>query len=380
MQFSKIIGQQKMIGRFINTVKTERISHAQLLHGPEGSGKLELAIAYAQYVSCTNKSETDSCGTCPSCNKYEKLIHPDLHFVYPVVRTKKFNKPVSDNFSDGWRSFILEHKKHRLNVWLDLIGTEGGQAGIFAHESSEIIRKLNLKTFEAEYKIMIIWLPEKMNLSSANKLLKMIEEPPMKTLFLLVSDYPEQIINTIRSRSQFVKIPGIENESLSKKIAETYQLEKNELIRIAKLANGNYFKALDVLEESENEKYNLNLFVKLMRLSFAAKIIELTQWVDEISNTGRERQKNFLNYSLKMFRENFILNNSPAEKEKLNQFTTNEENFSLKFSTFIHQNNIFDIYKEINKAHLHIERNGMDKIIFLDLALKLVKLLRRKAA
>ena len=369
-----------MIERFINTVKTGRISHAQLLHGPEGSGKLELAIAYAQYVSCTNKSDADSCGTCPSCNKYEKLIHPDLHFVYPVIKTEKFKNPVSDNFSNEWRSFILDHKQHRLNEWLGIIGTEGRKVGIFAHESSEIIRKLNLKTFEAEYKIMIIWLPEKMNLTSANKLLKMIEEPPMKTLFLLVSDYPEQIINTIRSRSQFVKIPKIDNESLSKKVAETYQLEKNELNRIIKLANGDYFKVLDVIEESDNEKYHFKLFIELMRLSFAAKIIDLTKWVDEISSLGRERQKNFLNYSLKMFRENFILNISPSEKEKLNQFTTDEENFSLKFSTFIHQNNIFDIYEEINKAHLHIERNGMDKIIFLDLALKLVKLLRRKAA
>ena len=369
-----------MIKRFINTVNTGRISHAQLLHGSEGAGKLELAIAYAQYVSCTNKSETDSCGTCPSCNKYEKLIHPDLHFVYPVVRTKKFNKPISDNFSNEWRKFILEHKKHRLDEWLDVVGSEGGQAGIFAHESSEIIRKLNLKTFEAEYKIMIIWLPEKMNASSANKLLKMIEEPPMKTLFLLISDYPEQIINTIRSRSQFVKIPKIDNESLSKHIAETYQIEKTELNRITKLANGNYFKALDVLEESDNEKYNFKLFIELMRLSYSAKIIDLTKWVDEISTLGREQQKSFLKYTLKMFRENFILNNSPTEKEKLNQLTVDEENFSLKFSTFIHQNNIFDIYKEINKAHLHIERNGMDKIIFLDLSLKLVKLLRRKAA
>ena len=380
MQFSKIIGQEKMIERFINTVKTGRISHAQLLHGADGSGKLELAIAYAQYVSCTNKLDNDSCGQCPSCKKFEKLIHPDLHFVYPVVRTKKFTKPVSDNFSSEWRTFILENKKHRLNVWLDIMGAEGGQAGIFAHESSEIIRKLNLKTFESEYKIMIIWLPEKMNQASANKLLKMIEEPPMKTLFLLVSDYPEQIINTIRSRSQFVKIPKIDKESLSAHISKNYELDKNELSRIVKLANGSYFKALDVLEESETEKFNFKLFVELMRLSYSAKIIELTQWVDEISKLGREQQKNFLSYALRMFRENFMLNNSPTEKEKLNQLTTDEESFSLKFSTFIHKNNIFDIYKEINKAHLHIERNGMDKIIFLDLSLKLVKLLRRKAA
>lgn len=380
MQFSRIIGQEKIIGRFINTVKTGRISHAQLLYGSEGSGKLELAIAFAQYVSCANKTETDSCGNCPSCKKYEKLIHPDLHFVYPVVRTKKITKPVSDHFINEWRSFILENKKHKLNTWLDFMGNEDGQAGIFAHESGEIIRKLNLKTFESEYKIMVIWLPEKMNLSSANKLLKMIEEPPMKTLFLLVSDFPEQIINTIRSRSQFVLIPKIDDGALSKELRETYKVPRTELKRVVKIANGNLFKALDLIENSESEKYNFELYVKLMRLSYGAKIIDLTKWVDEISGMGREKQKNFLTYALKMFRENFILNNSPQEKEKLNQLTTDEENFSLKFSTFIHQNNIFEIYEEINKAHLHILRNGMDKIIFLDLALKLVKLLRRKAA
>ena len=380
MQFSKIIGQKDIIARFINTVKTGRISHAQLLHGHEGSGKLELAIAFAQYVSCKNRTETDSCGECSSCKKYEKLIHPDLHFVFPVVRSSKFTKPVSDNYIDEWRSFILEHKKHRLNVWLDVIGNENAQAGIFAHEASEIIKKLNLKTFEAEYKIMIIWLPEKMNLSSANKLLKMIEEPPQKTLFLMVSDYPEQIINTIRSRSQFVRVPKIDDDSLRAALAETYSLPENELKRIVKLSNGNYFKALDVIEQSENEKHNFELFVKLMRLAYGAKIIELTKWVDEVSELGRERQKNFLAYVLRLMRENFILHKAPAEKEDLNHFTIEEENFSIKFSTFIHENNIFDINEEINKAYLHIERNGMDKVIFLDFALKLVKLLRRKAA
>ncbi len=380
MQFSKIIGQKEIIDRFIRTVKTGRISHAQLLHGPEGSGKLELAIAFAQYVSCKNRTDTDSCGECSSCKKYEKLIHPDLHFVFPVVRSAKFTKPVSDNYLNEWRTFLLEHKKHRLNVWLDVIGNENAQAGIFAQESTEIIKKLNLKTFEAEYKVMIIWLPEKMNLSSANKLLKMIEEPPQKTLFLMVSDYPEQIINTIRSRSQFVRVPKIDDQDLYAALANTYDLPERELQRIVKLANGNYFKALDVLEESENEKQNFELFVRLMRLAYAAKIIDLTKWVDEMVQMGRERQKNFLAYVLRMMRENFILNSAADKKDDLNYFTVEEENFSAKFSTFIHKNNIFDINNEINSAYLHIERNGMDKIIFLDLALKLVILLRRKAA
>jgi len=378
MQFKDIIGQKKIIKSFINTVKTNRISHAQLLHGNEGSGKLKLAIAFAQYVSCTNKTDEDSCGVCPSCKKYEKLIHPDLHFVYPVVKSKNFSKPVSDNYLVQWRNFILNTEKHRLSNWLELMDNPDAQAGIFAHESSEIIKKLNLKTFEAEYKVMVIWLPEKMNISSANKLLKMIEEPPPQTLFLLVSEYPEKIINTIRSRSQFIKIPSIDNASLLSVLKLKYSLSNEKADYIIKLAKGNYFKALDAIVETDNDKILLNLFTNLMRKSFSAKIIELTTLVDEISSLGREKQKAFLEYSLKLFRENFILNTISEKSDELGLLTKSEKDFSLKFNTFIHKNNIFDIYKEFNLAHSHIERNGMSKIIFLDLALKLVKLLRRK--
>jgi len=379
MQFKKIIGQQAVIERFVGTVANNRISHAQLLSGPEGSGKLELAIAYAQYISCTQKTNNDSCGTCPSCKKYEKLIHPDLHFVYPVVRTKKFDKPVSDNFIAEWRNFIIDNEKHQLDVWLDMLGNENSQAGIFAHESSEIIRKLNLKTFEAEYKIMIIWLPEKMNPSSANKLLKMIEEPPMKTLFLLVSEFPEQIINTIRSRAQFIKIPKIDTESLTNALISNHNLDKDKALHIAKIAHGNYFKALDSIKAGEIEQYNFNMYVEMMRLCYAAKIVEITNWVDEICKLSRERQKNYLNYSLRMFRENFVMN-SMGNLTDLNGLNQDEQNFSSKFFTFIHANNISGISGEFNLAYKHIERNGTDKIIFLDLSLKLVKLLRIKAA
>lgn len=378
MQFNKIIGQKPVIERFIQTVQNSRISHAQLLYGPEGSGKLRLAIAYAQYISCTQRTGTDSCGTCPSCNKYEKLIHPDLHFVYPVVRIKKFDKPVSDHFIAEWRNFILNNKKQQFNVWLDFMGSENSQAGIFAQESSEIIRKLNLKTFESEYKIMIIWLPEKMNPSSANKLLKMIEEPPMKTLFLLVSDYPDQIINTIQSRSQFIKVPKIDDESLVEGLVKFHNLEKSQAEEIARLANGNLNVALDAIQSGELEQYNFKMFVDLMRLCYSAKIIEISNWVDEIANTGRERQKAFLGNALRMIRGNFIMNTLAGQSSNMLGLKNEEYNFSTKFSTFIHQNNIKFISEELNLAYRHIERNGTDKIIFLDLALKLVKLLRMK--
>ena len=379
MQFNKIIGQKPVIQRFIQTVQNSRISHAQLLFGPEGAGKLKLAIAYAQYISCRQRTETDSCGQCPSCLKYEKLIHPDLHFVYPVVRTKKFDKPVSDHFISEWRNFILNNKKQQLDVWLEFMGNDNSQAGIFAQESTEIIRKLNLKTFESEYKIMIIWLPEKMNPSSANKLLKMIEEPPMKTLFLLVSDYPDQIINTIQSRSQFIKVPKIDDESLAGGLITFYGLEKSKSEEISHLANGNINTALDAIQSGEIEHYNFKMFVDLMRLCYAAKIIELSTWVDEISSTGRERQKAFLRNALRMVRGNFIMNSLPESPANMIGLTNEEHRFSTKFYTFIHKNNIKGISEELNLAFKHIERNGTDRIVFLDLALKLVKLLRVKS-
>jgi DNA polymerase III subunit delta' len=380
MQFEKIIGHRPVIQRFIQTVKNSRISHAQLMYGSEGIGKLKLAIAYAQYISCRQRTEDDSCGKCPSCIKYEKLIHPDLHFVYPVVKTKKFDKPVSDHFITEWRNFILNNQRHKLDIWLEFMGNENSQAGIFAQESSEILRKLNLKTFESEYKIMIIWLPEKMNPSSANKLLKMIEEPPMKTLFLLVSDFPEQIINTIQSRSQFIKIPKIDDDSLAEGLIKYYEIEKNKATEIARLANGNLNNALESLQADETEQYNFKMFTILMRLCYFAKIIELQNWIDEMSTIGRERQKNFLQYALKMIRGNYIMSTISENNINMIGLTKEELDFSSKFYTFIHQNNIQQLAYELNLAFKHIERNGTDRIVFLDLALKLTKLIRVKAA
>lgn len=378
MQFKKIVGQQKIIDKFIHTVEQNRISHAQLFTGQEGSGKLMLAIAYAQYISCKNRSSTDSCGECSSCKKFEKLVHPDLHFVFPVARTKKFDKPVSDNFLSEWRDFIINDKVYRLNAWLEKIGSENAQAGIFAHESNSIIKKLSLKSYEGEYKIMIIWLPEKMNSSSANKLLKMIEEPPPKTLFMMVSDYPEQIINTIRSRSQFVKIPRIDNQSIFDYLVNEYQLAENQAMHFAKISNGNLFKAIDQISISELEKYNFDMFVKLMRLCFGVKIIEIVAWVDDICKNNRERQKSFISFALRMFRENFIKNIMNNNEEDLAQLNDQEREFSSKFYTFVHHNNIAAISSELNLAYKHVERNGTGKIIFLDMALKLTKLLRAK--
>jgi len=214
MFFKDVIGQEEVKKRLIRSVTDERISHAQLFSGPEGTGKLALAIAYAQYISCHNRTETDSCGTCPSCHKYQKLAHPDLHFVFPVFNSPKIKNPVSDDFLKEWRELIHKNPYFNLGQWLSFIDAGNAQGLIYERESDSIYKKLNLKSFEAEFKVMIIWLPEKMHISCSNKLLKLIEEPPNKTLFLLVTENEEAVISTIRSRAQLVKIPFIDAASI----------------------------------------------------------------------------------------------------------------------------------------------------------------------
>lgn len=380
MFFKDIAGQKKVKEKLLNTVKNKRISHAWLFAGPEGNGKLALAIAYAQYLSCRNKSETDSCGECISCKKYMKLIHPDLHFVYPVVRTKKTAKPVSDDFINQWRKFILDFPYHGFEKWLEITGVENQQAGIFTQESAEIIKKLNFKSYESEYKVMIIWIPERMNVTASNKLLKMIEEPPPKTVFILVSEDTEKIINTILSRTQLVKIPKISSESMFESIKEKHNFADEKVKEIVRISNGNFLTADELIKNREEniESDNFIRFTKLMRLSYGVKVNELMEWTDDISGIGRENQKRFLEYSLRLTRENFILNISPENKNNIIYLTNKEEQFSEKFNIFINKNNIYDITKEFTQAYNHIERNGYNKLIFLDLALKIARLLKVK--
>lgn len=384
MQFKDIAGHNNIKQKLINTVKDNRVSHALLFLGPQGCGKLALAIAYAQYISCQNKQENDSCGTCISCQKYKKLIHPDLHFVYPVVRTPKFKKPVSDDFIKEWRSYLLQGNYHILDNWFDYLGTDNLQGSIFAQESQEIIRKLNLKTFEGEYKILIIWMAEKMNTVASNKLLKMIEEPPSKTLFVLVSESEEDILTTIRSRTQLIKLNRITDSEMIKSLQKEYpQADESMISDAVRISSGNYLNASSIiknnLEGGGTEKsINFHTFSTLMRLCYSVKIPEIINWVEEISKIGREKQKLFLNYALRMMRENFIYNISPNTREEVNYLTNEERAFSEKFSAFIHKNNIFKIAEEFSLAQRHIERNAYNKLVFLDLALKITRLLKVK--
>ena len=374
MFFKEVIGQDAIKQRLIQSVKEERVSHAQLFAGPEGTGKLALAIAYAQFVACTNRQENDSCGECPSCKKYKKLIHPDLHFVFPVVKTPKFKEPVSDNFLDDWRLMIARNPYFNVDQWFSQIGVENAQGLIYSHQSEEIIRKLNLKSYESEYKVMIIWLPEKMHVACANKLLKMIEEPPVKTLFILITENEEDIISTIRSRCQMITIPPIEPGPLSKAISQLPEAEGIDIRNIVHLAKGNYGKAIELLEPDDQSQFNLDRFKELMRLSYGRKFLDLFSWVDQVAGIGREKQKSLLNYFLISLRENFIYN---LKNKELTFMSEQEEEFSKRFSPFINERNIIELTEVFETAFGHIGMNGNPRIIFTDIAFKVVKLIRK---
>jgi DNA polymerase-3 subunit delta' len=375
MDFSRIPGQKDTIGKLIQSVSGERISHAQLFTGPEGCGSLALAIAYARYVSCENRNETDSCGKCKSCQKYEKLIHPDLHFVFPVIKDKKNNDPVSDTYIEQWRDFLRQNQFFTLNKWLDSIEVGNAQGLIFASEAAEIIRKLNLKSFESDYKIMIIWLPEKMHLSAANKLLKMIEEPPEKTLFILVSEEPDKVIPTIASRCQVLKIPKYSREELAGYLTVKYQCDPVKAEEIAQVSNGNINRAIELLENEETSSGNLDRFRNLMRFAWKRDVHSVISWSEELAGAGREAQKEFLLFSLRILRENLMLTMGQKTND-LVYLAGEEAAFSANFHPYITTVNIYPLTAEFNLAHSHIEANGNARIIFLDLGLKVTRLIR----
>jgi len=371
MQFQDIQGNDGVKRFLIHSVKENRISHGQLFLGPPGCGKLSSAIAYAQYISCKNRTETDSCGVCPSCIKFQKLIHPDLHFVYPVVTSTSAKKPVSDDYIAQWRQFVLKSMYHGIDDWYDFIGSENAQGAIFAQESQEIIRKLNLKTFEGEYKVMIIWMAEKMNETAANKLLKMLEEPPAKTLFVLVAENEEQILTTIRSRVQLVKFSALTTDEISKALEREFPEAGEENIQNASiLCGGDFLEAVSILKQFQNGEGNpdFEMFTALMRESFSSHYDKIIKLSDDLSKLGREKQKRFFDYCQRMIRECFMF--SSVSKE-LVRMTPSETAFAEKFAPFIHLGNISDLTELFSEASRNIERNAYGKLVFTDLAIKI---------
>lgn len=373
MLFSEIIGQAEVKQRLLQSVKDQRISHAQLFLAAEGSGGLAMAIAYAQYISCTKRGESDSCGACPSCVKFARLAHPDLHFVFPIISSKDVK--VSTHLLPQWREALEENPYMDLFGWYDFLEAENKQGNIGVEESGEILRKLSLTTYEAEYKIMIIWMPEKMNAASANKLLKILEEPPDKTLFLLVCESEEQLLRTIVSRTQLVKIKKIADADLAGALVQRHGLDKKEALRLAHLADGSYNAALKLISDNENAAFNLACFQEMMRASYRFDTQKVLAWVDSLAKLGRERQKNFLLYSLHILRESMMLNYSGNQLVKLEG---DELAFVTKFAPFVNGINSLRLIEEFNKAYSQVERNAHPKILFTDLAFKMNELLNVK--
>ena len=377
MRFADIIGQDDIKRHLIGTVKENRISHAQMFLGREGYGTLPLAIAYAQYINCQHRTDTDSCGECPSCRQISNLAFPDLHFAFPVPATGSTKeKAISDSFFTKWSDFIKQNPYGSYQQWLDFVDAGNSQGSIRVDESNEIIRKLNMKSFNSEYKIMVIWLPEKMNAEASNKLLKIIEEPFPKTLFLLVAENTENIISTIISRTQLVRVPRITDTDLCDGLQRVTGIDAAKAEKIARISEGDFGKALEYSSQAADLAQNLELFMRIMRTSYAYKAPDMIALAEELGALGREKQKALLSYSERMVRENLIMNRNLGQMVRL---TDDEADFAQKFSWFIHPQNSGFIAEALDKACYHISRNASAKIVFMDTIITLARCLRMPA-
>lgn len=375
MLFREIAGHGPLKQGLINALNAGRLSHAQLFLGEEGSGNLAMAVAYAQYISCLDKKQDDACGRCISCTKYEKLAHPDLHFVFPTATTAKVTKnAVSSLFMEEWREALLEDPYLTLNGWMRHIGAQQKQGIIPSEESNQLVKTLSLKSYESEFKVVIIWLAEKLNISAANKLLKMIEEPPEKTLIFLVSENHELMLPTILSRTQTVRVGKISREELQAALQQTHP---NVSIspRLVGMSNGNYLKARKLIEHRLVDEELATEFKDWTRKCYKPDIPGLISWADHMATKGREEQKLFFDYGLHVFRESLMLNYG---NDAVGGMEDSEVGFTTKFAPFVHMNNARQLIETFDEGSYHIERNAHPKILFLDLSLKVTKLLRIK--
>jgi len=368
MQFEEIVGQQEVKRQLIQSVRGGRISHAQLFLGPEGSGSLALALAYAQYVSCENPGETDSCGSCGSCRKMARLIHPDLHFSYPFFAKHKEDTAVT--FIEEWREAFLANPYLNLDEWREQVEAENKQANINISECHQILKKLTLKSFEGEYKILIMWQPEYLD-KEGNTLLKIIEEPPQKTLFLLVAQNQDQILNTILSRTQLVKIGRLKDEEITLFLVQKYGVEHEKAEQIAYLSEGNLQAALLSLKMEINN--NFALFSDWLRMCITNRGTQVIDFVETAAKLGRENQKNFFRYGMNMLRESMVILSGATDLVHLPKL---EKDFITNVSKTINIAKAEAMYNELERAHYHIERNANPKILFLDVSLQLVKILK----
>jgi DNA polymerase-3 subunit delta' len=382
MQFSDILGQEHIKNHLTRSADLGRIPHAQLFVGPEGSGTLPMAIAYAQYILCSNQNGENN-GANQACNlKFQKISHPDLHFAYPTVTTEEVKKnPKSIDFITDWRQFITKNPYGGLFDWYAILGVQNKQGEIRVDDAQEILKALSLKSYEGSYKIMIIWMADKLNISASNKLLKLLEEPPEKTVFILITENEEDLIQTIRSRCQILHFNGLSEPIIAEALIAKEQTDPNIAAKIAHQAQGNYNIALHLLHADDEEHPFEQWFVIWVRAAFKAKgnaaaIQDLILWSEKIAGLGRETQKKFLQFCIEMFRQALLMN---YETKSLVYFEPRVDTFKLEnFAPFVNGNNIHDIFKELSDAMYHVERNGNAKIILTDLSIKLTRLIHKK--
>ena len=374
MYFKDVIGQESLKERLRQSAARGIVPHAQLFYEPGGAGAFPLAMAYARYLNCTNRTGTDACGHCPSCVKYDEYAHPDLHFIFPIVAKKEKKKEVCDDFLPEWRNFLKGHIYFGLNDWLDEMDAENKQALIYSDESKQILKKVSLRIYEAEYRIFFVWLPERMHPTCANKLLKLVEEPPAKTVILMVSEAPDKVLGTILSRTQQIQVTPIPQADLAAAMAEQYHIDREQADNVAHMACGNYLKAVEAISVGEDNQYFLEAFMTIMRNSWARNVRGMKQLAEELASIGREKQKNFLAYCQHMIRENFLYRFQAPE---LTYMTVDEKNFSKNFAPYVNERNVIDLMEELEKAEYHIGQNVNAKMVFFDLALSITVLIKK---
>ena len=373
--FKDVIGQEALKEKLRREVDEGHIPHAQLFCGPSGVGKLALALAYARYLCCTNRSDGEVCGHCQSCKQWEQLMHPDVHFMFPIVSSEKKKKTICADYLTEWRELLINSPYFSYSQWLEAIDAENSQALIYGKESDEITKTLSLKPVQGDFKITIIWLPEKMNETSSNKMLKLLEEPPERTIFLLCSEEPERMLPTILSRAQRINLPRLTEIEIAEALQNKYGIEPRDSENLAHLANGSFVKALDQIHLNEDNDRYLELFISLMRLAYARRIREMKAWSEEVASLGREKQKELLTYCQRMIRESFMAN---FHQKQMSYMNLEEQNFTSRFAPFVNEGNAMGIMQELSEAQIHIEQNVNAKMVFFDLALKMIVLLIKK--
>lgn len=374
MYFSDFSGQDSTKTQLLDLFKSERVPHALLLNGEEGCGHLQLALSFSSLLLCKSPTPLDACKNCSSCKMYEKYQHPDLHFSYPIHLSKTEHSETSDDQRSSFLEALEKYKCLGKKTWYSKMGNENKQGVIGVKESQAILAKISLKSFFGSAKILLMWMPELMNIQAANKLLKLIEEPPENTYFIFVSNNQSKILPTISSRLQTINVPRLKDENISDFLEEKFQIEPSTAKNIAKISKGNLNKAINTHLDAGISEMNRSLFVNWMRLCYSRNIADTIDWVNEFSKIGREQIKDFIIYSLEMYRQ-CIMGNYNMEIEGVSE---SEKNFLEKFKPFVNHQNISEINSIMNDAYYHMERNANPKILMLDISIKLYKLLRTK--